>query len=172
MNGGAVAYLTNSKYGRCTNGSCTEVTINNCSNYMTGIGTDSVSEKGSSSTTCTTSLNKYNGTKGVLASTTGNITGVYDMNGAAWEYTMGNMSNASNSYSFNSSAAELSSWYTDDTSKYVVTYAYNTSSTSYNKGRLGDATGEVAVSASENNCWYNDGAFFPYTNWGGSNNNP
>ena len=31
--------------------------------------------------------NAYNTTGGVKASTTGNITGVYDMSGGAWEYT-------------------------------------------------------------------------------------
>ena len=36
MEWGAVAYLTNSKYGRCTSGICSEVRINNNSNYITG----------------------------------------------------------------------------------------------------------------------------------------
>ena len=146
---GAVAYLTNSKYGRCTSGSCTEVTINNCSSYITGIGADSVSANYSSST-CTTAANKYNGTKGVLASTTGNITGVYDMSGGADEYVMGNMSSASGSY-------------TTSTAKYVTTYAYGTSDsdqTAYNRARLGDATGEVVLST---RGWYSDYARFPYS---------
>ncbi|MCI7241593.1 MAG: hypothetical protein MR550_03520, partial [Bacilli bacterium] len=85
MEWGAVTYLTNSNYGRCTNGTCTEVTINNCDSQVTGIGGDTVSAS-SSSTTCTTAANKYNGAKGMLASTTGNITGVYDMSGGAMEH--------------------------------------------------------------------------------------
>ena len=164
---GAVAYLTNSKYGRCTSGSCTQVTINNCSSYITGIGADSVSAS-SSSATCTTDVNKYNGEKGVLASTTGNITGVYDMSGGAWEETMGNMSSASGSYTFYSSSSGFaSSWYTTSTTKYVTTYAYDSSNydnqTAYNRGRLGDATGEVVLSTGGTGGWYSDYASFPYS---------
>ena len=163
---GAVAYLTNSKYGRCTNGSCTEVTINNCDSYITGIGADSVSATYSSST-CTTTANKYNGTKGVLASTTGNITGVYDMSGGVWEYTMGNMSSASGSYTFYPSSSSFSSsWYTTDTAKYLTTYAYGVvynNQKAYNRGRLGDATAETLLSASVSGSWYSDYAGFPYS---------
>ena len=166
---GAVAYLSNSNYGRCTNGSCTEVTINNCSSYITGIGADTVSASGSSST-CTTVANKYNGEKGVLASTTGNITGVYDTSGGAVEYVMGNMSSASGSYTFYpSSSSFASSWYTTSTAKYVATYAYDSSNnanqTAYNKGRLGDATGEVVLSTGGLGSWYSDYAHFPYSSY-------
>ena len=34
-------------------------------------------------------VNDYNTEKGYLASTTGNITGIYDMSGGVWEYVMG-----------------------------------------------------------------------------------
>ena len=163
---GAVAYLTNSKYGRCTNGSCTEVTINNCSSYITGIGANSVSA-GSSSTTCTTAANRYDGTYGKLASTTGNITGVYDMSGGAYEYVMGNISSVTTGYTFYpSNSIFASSWYTTNTAKYLTTYAYDktnsTNQTAYNRGRLGDATAETLLSASSSGGWYLDYAFFPY----------
>ncbi len=163
MEWGAVAYLTNSKYGRCANGSCIEVTINNCDSYITGIGGDSVSADMYSST-CTTSANKYNGTKGVLASTTGNITGVYDMSGGAWEYTMGNISSASSMYTlYPSSSGFLRGWYTTSTAKYITTYAYGKTyadQIAYMKGKLGDATGEVVLSTGGG--WYSDYANFPY----------
>ena len=168
MEWGAVAYLKNSNYGRCANGTCTEVTINNCSTYTTGIGGDTVSAS-NSSTTCTTEVNKYNGEKGVLASTTGNVYGVYDMSGGASEYVMGNMSSTADTYTFYSSNAGFaSSWYNDySNQKYVNTYAngttYNNQS-AYNRGRLGDATGEVVLlSTRENGGWYNDYAYFPYS---------
>ena len=166
---GAVSYLTNSKYGRCTNGSCTEVTKNNCSSSITGIGGDSASASESSST-CTNAANKYNGTKGVLASTTGNITGVYDMSGGAAEYVMGNISSASGSYTFYpSSSGFASDWYTTSTAKYITTYAYDgtigTNQTAYNRGRLGDATAEVVLTASYNGGWYEDYAIFPYSSY-------
>ena len=163
---GAVAYLTNSKYGRCTDGSCTEVTINNCSSYITGIGANTVSAS-SSSTTCTTAANKYDGTYGKLASTTGNITGVYDMSGGSWEYVMGNMSSVTPGYTFYPSYSGFSSsWYTTDTAKYLTTYAYDTVSNNqkaYNRGRLGDATAETLLSASTSGGWYSDHAVFPYS---------
>ena len=88
---GAVAYLSQSKYGKYGNSNYTgvdkEVAINNCNSYMTGIGGDTVSAS-SSDTTCTT--NTYETKKGQSASTTGNITGVYDMSGGTWEFVMGN----------------------------------------------------------------------------------
>ena len=177
---GAVAYLTNSKYGRCTDGSCTEVTINNCSSYITGIGANTVSA-GSSSTICTTAANKYDGTYGKLASTTGNITGVYDMSGGSYEYVMGNISKVTTGYTFYPSGSSFSSsWYTTDTAKYLTIYVYdssnNTTQIAYNRGRLGDATAEVVFSTGGSGGWYSDYAYFPYSSiaWfgrGGDNGN-
>ena len=81
---GAVAYLTQSIYGRCVSSiACTEVGINNNSGYITGIG----AAPGTSNTSSTT--NTYDTTVGMEASTTSNIYGIYDMNGGAWEYVMG-----------------------------------------------------------------------------------
>ena len=76
---GAVAYLTDSKYGR--NG--TEITINNNSSLLTGNGGDTISADRSSDT------NAYNTELGMRASTTGNICGIYDISGGAYEYVMG-----------------------------------------------------------------------------------
>ena len=81
---GAVAYLTQSIYGRCTNSTtCTEVGINNNTSYITGIGDKP------SSTASSVKTNTYNTISGKNASTTGNIYGIYDMSGGAWEYVMG-----------------------------------------------------------------------------------
>ena len=78
MNGGAVAYLAHSQYGRNGN----KVTINNNRRYITGMAGDTVTASESYSTT-----NAYNTTAGMKASTTGNIYGVYDMSGGSDEYT-------------------------------------------------------------------------------------
>ena len=75
---GALAYLTQSKYGRNKQ----KVTINNSSSYITGNAGNTVDASVASGTT-----NAYDTEKGVLASTTGNIYGVYDICGGAWEYT-------------------------------------------------------------------------------------
>ena len=80
---GAVAYLTQSIYGRCTNSTtCSEVGINNNSGYLTGYGAPA----GSSSSVAN---GAYNTTLGKNASTTGTIYGIYDMSGGADEYVMG-----------------------------------------------------------------------------------
>ena len=80
---GAVAYLTQSIYGRCTNSTtCTEVGINNKGGYITGYGAPAGSSSSVTNGTYNTSLGKD-------ASTTGTIYGIYDMNGGSWEYVMG-----------------------------------------------------------------------------------
>ena len=181
MEWGAVAYLTNSNYGRCSGGACTEVTINNCNSYVTGIGGNTVNDD-FSTTACTTDANKYNGAKGILASTTGNIYGVYDMSGGSHEFSMGNASSTTNTYTFNSLKTEFASnWYSNySNQKYVITYANgltNSDQAAYNRARLGDATGEV-VSSSGGSAggWYSTKSVFPYSNWswltrgGGLNN--
>ena len=90
---GAVAYLTQSIYGRCTSSTtCTEVGINNNSGYITGYGAPAGS---SSSVTNGT----YNTALGKDASTTGTIYGIYDMSGGTTEYVMGVYNNTKGSYS-------------------------------------------------------------------------
>ena len=80
---GAVAYLTQSIYGRCTNSTtCTEVGINNNSSYITGYGAPAGSKYNDTNGAYNTSLGKD-------ASTTKNIYGIYDMSGGANEYVMG-----------------------------------------------------------------------------------
>ena len=93
---GAVAYLTHSIYGRCTNSTtCTEVGINNNEGYITGYGAPA----GSSSSVTN---GAYNTTLGKDASTTNNIYGIYDMSGGRYEYVMGVYNNAKSSSGFNS----------------------------------------------------------------------
>ena len=173
MEWGAVAYLTNSKYGRCTNGSCTEVSINGAwdnidggssyyTYYTTRTGCGPIS---SESTSLGTTCNTYNTTLGQTASTTGNITGVYDMSGGAEEYVMGNMSKSNGTtYTYYAGSAGGNFTYSTDTAKYLIPYAYGTTNndqTAYNRGRLGDATSEVVKSSGGYNGWYNDYAIFP-----------
>jgi len=68
---GAVAYLTQSIYGRCSSStSCTEIGINNWNSHITGNGWTA----GSSSSTVAGGA--YNTIQGMDASTTGNIYGI------------------------------------------------------------------------------------------------
>ncbi len=84
-----ISYLTQSKYGKYGNSLYTGenkiIYKNNCSTYITGC---------SGGTPSATSLDICNNTydveeKGTGASSTGNITGIYDISGGAWEYIMG-----------------------------------------------------------------------------------
>ena len=166
---GAVAYLQHSQYG-----SQTSVRINNHSGYMTGYA--SVKEPTCGYTGKNDTCNQYgtessvtqpwNTSAGYLASTTGNISGVYDMSGGAWEYVMGVMldkngkvmsgRNSIYNSGFNGSfgcptcdsdTSGLTSLTTgisfpSDT-RYYDTYAYAENDETYNRRILGDATGEM-----------------------------
>ena len=110
---GAAAYLSHSKYGVNR-----EVYINNSYHYYTGRSGGNVSDSTPINKTYTdqTSTDLYNNygyytwdgyllnydtnTKSStrdltkVASTTGNITGIYDMSGGAWKYVMGVFANS------------------------------------------------------------------------------
>ena len=181
MEWGAVAYLSHSKYGMTE-----EIYINNSSSLYTGRSGGNVG--GSTNTVATqypsdsTSSNKYynygyytydgkivnydgsignyaaDRTLGTKASTTGNIYGIYDMSGGAYEYVMGNMVNSSGA--FYSSSAVFS---TLPDSIYYDSYTYGTSYTTHGRGKLGDATKEtLKIFGSASGGWYSDAASFPY----------
>ena len=178
---GAVAYLSHSNYG--ING---EIRINNYSQYKTGYA--ATTENGSSSTT---EVALWNTSVGYLASTTGNITGVYDMSGGSHEIVMGvqadenwqPLSGRHNIYNsgFNGtlgcptcdpSVSGVDSTITKITngvnlpeSKYYDIYKYDNVNTSRIRRILGDATGEMGpfkISQSPINSWYSDNAYFVY----------
>ncbi len=135
MEWGAVAYLKQSKYGLGT----TDIAVNTNSSYYTGGGTSDAYKTN------------------VAQSTTGNVYGVYDMSGGAWERVMGNMKNSSNT--FYSSDAGFT---TAPDAKYYDSYKYDTSNTSHARGKLGDATKEtLATFGSNTGGWYSDYAYFP-----------
>ena len=167
MEWGAVAYLTNSKYGRCTSGSCTEVSINGYGFFDSFATQTGCGPKSSGSVDFGTICNSYNTALGQTASTTGNVYGVYDMSGGADEYVAGNMSDANGtSYTYNVSYAGTNFTYSADTLKYLIPYAYGTTyndQTAYNRGRLGDAVGEVVLTTGWNGGWYNDFPAFAYS---------
>jgi len=138
---GAVAYLSQSLYGKYGNndyiGAKKEVMINNCSTGITGIGAD---YQNASYTASVCAINTYTTLKGKAASTTGNITGVYDMSGGQNEWVMG-VYNASIS---SSGFAKMPSL------KYYDNYTSGNAGTACNSGVCyGHALGET-------NGWYND----------------
>ena len=125
-----MAYLTHSQYGR--NG--TEIAINNSSNYITGTSGGTANASSSDATYV------YNDTtNGVLASSTGNVYGIYDLAGGAWEYLA--------AYYGESSYLATGSSFANETSdrKYSTVYG--------DSGITGDATTETSG-------WNGDFAFF------------
>ena len=158
---GAVAYLSHSKYGTCTDGICKEIGINNNSSNETGCGAEAGS---SSSTTC----NAYNTSNGILASTTGNIYGAYDMSGGDYEYTMANIVSTDGVAMIPGSSGYTTSTYPD--AKYYDKYSYSTNDSTRNRSKLGDGIKEVykkVYSGLYGYGWYSDDSFvaFEHMSW-------
>ena len=136
---GAVAYLSRSKYGKND-----EVTINSNSSYYTGGG----------------SGNTYvnNGAQ----STTGNVWGVYDMSGGAWEYVAAYVDNG------NGNLTNYGKSLVNGDPKTKNVYAKGSSDSgennySANAGVYGDAVYETSTSGSGTTSWYSDYSYFPNT---------
>lgn len=167
MEWGAVAYLSQSKYGRCTSGTCPEIGINNNSSFKTGCGAVA---KSSAVATC----DEYNTTNGKLASTTGNVYGIYDMSGGGREYAMGNIALSSSSMVVGSDATYTSGFagvnylgtaltgITFPASKYTDVYSYFNAPVAFNRGKLGDATKETKDGTdTATSAWYSNSTVFP-----------
>ena len=135
---GIAAYLSQSKYGKYGNsdynGVNKEIYINNSSSRYTGR---------SGGTAAANSENKnytYNvDINGTGASTTGNIYGIYDMNGGSWERTMANYNGYLGSSGFSTLPA----------SKYYDRYTTNIGASACNGTCYGHAVSETAN-------WYSD----------------
>jgi hypothetical protein len=175
---GSVAYLQHSKYG-----SQISVRINNNSSYITGYaatveptlsfnGGTSIDgnriESTSLSQDGTYTINYLN-QNSVVASTTNNYTGIYDMSGGAWEYVMGYTTGATTVGGTSSITSLYSNFFSDNVyTKYWDKYT-STANTNYNNRILGDATGEMGPFGSEQDpdgttrnksSWYKDYALF------------
>lgn len=146
---GAVAYLTKSSYGLEN----TEIYINPANNYMTGCAGTSASSASTSG--CT---NEYNTLNGVKASTTGNVYGVYDMSGGAYERTMANFNYTQG---VETNPLDLHTI----NSKYVDIY------TAYSSSIFGDAVYETSLGRTYNcsawsgstvGSWYADQSSMPH----------
>ena len=163
---GAVAYLSHSIFGINK-----EVAINNNSAYKTGyaalLTTDQSKMPGESGDGSEYNT-LWNTENGVNASTTGNITGVYDMSGGAWEYMAAYIENNLGSSGFTSESNEI-----DTLQKYFDVYKSGSNdNTSYTNMILGDATGEMGpfdnYKDGDNNMryhnrWYADNSIFAAT---------
>ncbi|MCI8575257.1 MAG: hypothetical protein HFI09_02175, partial [Bacilli bacterium] len=200
---GAVAYLQHSKYG-----SATSVRINNYG-YTTGYGAIREPIHGYSASDTPTASNglyidygttdnvtrPYNTEVGYLASTTGNISGIYDMSGGSDELVMGVMVDQNgkpmsgenskrnsgfnglfgcyNCYGDTSGLTELTTGIDFPESKYYDQYRYSENEGIYSKRILGDATGEMGPFETAHfgqeprniGSWYSDEAWMVAKMW-------
>ena len=146
---GAVAYLTESKYGR--NG--TAVTRNTSSSYYTA---------GASGATATTNP---------LQSTTGNEYGIFDTVGGAWEYAAGYVADSSNSYGNSFASTDDTTNNKEESTKYATVYRMANSNiykdnyiVNINK-IFGDATTETSTSGSGITSWHSADSYFVGILW-------
>ena len=154
---GAVAYLSHSKFG--IDG---EININNNYNsngsviktgYSAKLTTQQVTYPGEYGDGGNYNV-AYNTTVGYLASTTGNISGIYDMAGGAQEYMASYRSGAS---------------IPNADAKYFDVYNASSAVNTYNYRIIGDATGEMGpfinykdgdTNSRWHNKWYGDYSYF------------
>ena len=202
MEWGATSYLTYSLYGKCTTSGCEEVYINNVntgylgatakfsgqweySASITGCGGETASAAvNSNQSSCATGY-AYNESNN-KSSTTGNISGIYDMAGGSNEYvTSGIQDDNGNPISGNSSrynsgfngiygteeASRTNGINFPTDSKYYDLYTPNSKDLNddtwykYQNGSLGDAIKEVTIdkensTVGSKSLWFNDAANF------------
>lgn len=126
--------MKQSSYGLGT----TDIQINDSSEYYTGSGNGVVYKTNTAQ------------------STTGNIYGIYDLSGGAWEYVMGNMVDSNEQFYISSSGFSAA-----PNERYYDKYTYNTSDTTHERGKLGDATKEtLSTTGTTSGGWYGDYSIF------------
>ena len=175
---GSVAYLQHSKYG-----SQASVRVNNNSAFVTGYaGTEepilgynkNASIEGNRIDFTLLGQDgiyaiNYLNQNSVVASTTNNYSGIYDMSGGSREYVMGYTTGATTLGGLSTITSLYTNFFNDSTYlKYWDKYT-STSDTNYNNRILGDATGEMGLFGSlkdpdggirYKSSWYKDGANF------------
>ena len=165
MEWGATAYLSSSPYGKAGNPQYTnlekQVRLNNNKGLQTGCGADTQDAP------ATEICNAYQTSVGIQASTTGNITGVYDMAGGANEYVGSMMENKEKTGYVNTDYHAL--WPQEELDKignerkYVDIYPYSETSKQITN-HLGNAMREVGPYDLVENAssWQMDRAMFPF----------
>lgn len=139
---GAVAYLTQSEFGKNS-----EPYINNSTTYITGNSANGVDAVGTDGV-----VNSYKTDTGQKASTTGNIYGIYDLNGGALERMAGYVKTGSAYIATNAeNMLEAEKYYYDE---YENGYSNNST-------RYGDAICETSSSGTGATSWNTDLSVFP-----------
>ncbi len=178
MEWGAVAYLSQSEYGKYGNslytGANKEIYQNKSTTYLTGNSNGTPSQS-ATNIQCVydniTDRESGIGACGAGASTTGNIYGIYDMSGGSYEYAMGNVvtsgnvpmvgndSSANSGFTGKLSDGSTFTGGTMPNLKYYNSYTYNLSNIVHSRGKLGEATKEtLSTYGSDSGGWYGDSA--------------
>ena len=164
---GAIAYLTQSKYGVYDK----EIVINNHNENSGGTSSTKAEGNNLASVYAVTGYNntgkKWNEYLGEdeSPSTTGNMYGIYDLSGGLWEWTTGYINNGS------SSLIDCGSSYVTGTSnKYSTVYPYSDEGTNntekeqnnyeLNTKIYGDAIKETSKEGTVNSSWYEDYSYY------------
>jgi hypothetical protein len=167
---GSVAYLQHSIYG-----SQASVRINNNSAFITGYAGTNEPMLGYNGTSIdgnrheSTSLSQdgtytvnYLNQKSVVASTTDNYSGIYDMSGGAWEYSIGYTIKSTSSGDLSGITSLYSDFFSDNSYLQYWDRYTSTIYTNYNNRIFGDATGEMGPFGSEEDA---DGSTRNKSSW-------
>ncbi len=168
---GAVAYLSNSKYGKWGNTDYTEgnkeVYKNDSIRYYTGRSIGKPGESGSNQNgtyNWNVAIDREDGTgaAGAGASTTGNITGIYDMSGGSGECMAGYNKNITSDKLTKSGFDKEPITQYSDLANYFDVYENTPTNleSDYSTRKLGDATGELGPFSNYRSSWYIDSAYF------------
>ncbi len=181
---GAVAYLSQSKYGlNGTNIYINNVNLNNTSKSVYAVtGCAGTTEDANTVTTTITEINDRNISgvyvwtqkSGTKASTTGTIYGIYDMSGGTWERTTALLNNG-NTEAIKYIQILLEQVKNGKSSKYVTVYPYDSSvdkdgantneagaaNWKANTKIYGDGIRETSTAGIGNTSWYGDFSYFP-----------
>jgi hypothetical protein len=174
---GAVAYLSQSKYGlNGTNIVINNVTLNGSTATIHAVtGCASTAENASDASTVTTTIAELNAgttanvatwtqSNGTAASSTGTIYGIYDLSGGVFERTASYVANDNKSLT-----TYGNSLITETKRKYVMVYTSAESGTTFEEASkenynansvIGDAISETSTSGTEKTSWYNDWSYF------------
>jgi Tfp pilus assembly protein PilE len=181
---GAVAYLSQSKYGlNGTNIYINNVNLNNTSKSVYAVtGCAGTTEDANTVTTTITEINDRNISgvyvwtqkSGTKASTTGTIYGIYDISGGTWERTTALLNNG-NTEAIKYIQILLEQVKNGKSSKYVTVYPYDSSvdkdgantneagaaNWKANTKIYGDGIRETSTAGIGNTSWYGDFSYFP-----------
>ena len=180
---GAVAYLSQSKYG--LNGANIYINNVNLNNTIQSVyavtGCAGATENASAVATTITELNNrttsgvyvWTQKSGTKASTTGTIYGIYDMSGGTWERTAGLVNNGNENLTKYGQSL-MNALNNGKSSKYVTVYSHDssidkdganidTASTANWKANTkiyGDGIHETSTAGTEKTSWYGDYSYF------------